>query len=103
MAYFYYDNDDSPVSMKYNGTMYYYVKTIQGDIVKVLAEDGTEVYYCIYSNKADSKRQYLFIGYIGADLYTWSCEEDVCINSKTSDTSHEKNIYYKQVKECDKY
>ncbi len=65
--------------------------------------NGEKVYYCIYSNKADSKRQYLFIGYIGADLYTWSCEEDVCINSKTSDTSHEKNIYYKLVKECDKY
>ena len=38
--FFYYDSENSPVAMSYNGKMFYYVKNLQGDIVKILDEDG---------------------------------------------------------------
>lgn len=40
--FFYYDSENSPVAMSYNGKMFYYVKNLQGDIVKILDEDGQE-------------------------------------------------------------
>ncbi len=43
VAYFYYDTDNSPISMKYNNNMYYYVKNLQGDIVKILDSNGSAV------------------------------------------------------------
>ncbi|MCI6653570.1 MAG: hypothetical protein MSH11_09230 [Ruminococcus sp.] len=43
VAFFYYDADNSPVSMKYNNNMYYYVKNLQGDIVKILDSNGSAV------------------------------------------------------------
>ena len=38
--FFYYDSDNSPISFSYRNTMYYYVKNLQGDIVKIIDEDG---------------------------------------------------------------
>ncbi|MCI6652766.1 MAG: hypothetical protein MSH11_05010 [Ruminococcus sp.] len=38
---FYYDSDGNVTSFKYNGTMYYYVKNLQGDIVKIIIQSGT--------------------------------------------------------------
>ena len=43
VAFFYYDADNFPVSMKYNNNMYYYVKNLQGDIVKILDSNGSAV------------------------------------------------------------
>ena len=43
VAFFYYGADNSPVSMKYNNNMYYYVKNLQGDIVKILDSNGGTV------------------------------------------------------------
>ena len=43
VAFFYYGADNSPVSMKYNNNMYYYVKNLQGDIVKILDSNGSAV------------------------------------------------------------
>lgn len=40
---FYYNSNGSATSFKYNGTMYYYVKNLQGDIVKIINQTGTEV------------------------------------------------------------
>ena len=38
---FYYDSDGNVTSFKYNGTMYYYVKNLQGDIVQIIDQTGT--------------------------------------------------------------
>ena len=43
VAFFYYGADNSPVSMKYNNNMSYYVKNLQGDIVKILDSNGGTV------------------------------------------------------------
>ena len=45
---FYYDSDGNVTSFKYNGTMYYYIKNLQGDIVKIIDENGTEVASYVY-------------------------------------------------------
>lgn len=37
---FYYDSDGNVTSFKYNGTMYYYVKNLQGDVTKIVDEKG---------------------------------------------------------------
>ena len=38
---FYYDSDGNVTSFKYNGTIYYYVKNLQGDVVKIINQSGT--------------------------------------------------------------
>ena len=38
---FYYDTDGNVTSFKYGDTMYYYVKNLQGDIVKIINQSGT--------------------------------------------------------------
>ena len=45
---FYYDSDANVTSFKYNGTMYYYIKNLQGDIVKIIDQAGTEVAGYVY-------------------------------------------------------
>ena len=47
--FFYYDTENSPVALSYNGKMFYYVKNLQGDIVKVLDEDGQEKASYVYN------------------------------------------------------
>ena len=39
--FFYYDSEGTPTSFSNNGIMYYYVKNLQGDIVKIVKQDGT--------------------------------------------------------------
>lgn len=39
--FFYYDNNGTPTAFKNNGIMYYYVKNLQGDVIKILKQDGT--------------------------------------------------------------
>ena len=46
--FFYYDNNGTPTSFAHNGTMYYYVKNLQGDIVQITKQDGTVVAKYIY-------------------------------------------------------
>ncbi len=45
---FYYDSDGNVTSFKYNDTMYYYIKNLQGDIVKIIDQAGTEVAGYVY-------------------------------------------------------
>ena len=46
--FFYYDSYGMPTSFAHNGTMYYYVKNLQGDIVQITKQDGTVVAKYIY-------------------------------------------------------
>ena len=40
VAYFYYDSNNSVTAMSINDTMYYYIKILQGDITKIVNEEG---------------------------------------------------------------
>ena len=40
---FYYDSDGNVTSFKHNGTIYYYIKNLQGDIVKIIDQAGTVI------------------------------------------------------------
>ena len=51
--FFYYDTENSPVALFYNGKMFYYVKNLQGDIVKILDEDGNEKASYVYNAWGD--------------------------------------------------
>lgn len=51
--FFYYDTENSPVALSYNGNMFYYVKNLQGDIVKILDEDGQEKADYVYNAWGD--------------------------------------------------
>ena len=51
--FFYYNTENSPVALSYNGKMFYYVKNIQGDIVKILDEDGNEKASYVYNAWGD--------------------------------------------------
>ena len=42
-VYFYYDSDGEAIAMSFNDTMYYYIKNLQGDVVKIVNQDGTTV------------------------------------------------------------
>ncbi len=42
--HFYYDSNNSPIAFTRNNVMYYYVKNIQGDIIKIVNEDGSLAY-----------------------------------------------------------
>ena len=56
--FFYYDSENSPVALSYNGKMFYYVKNLQGDIVKILDEDGKVAQYYpqnLYKNDKNGK------------------------------------------------
>jgi RHS repeat-associated protein len=45
---FYYNSDGSATSFSYNGTMYFYVKNLQGDVVRIIDLSGTEVASYVY-------------------------------------------------------
>ena len=45
---FYYDSDGNVTSFKYGDTMYYYIKNLQGDLVKIIDQSGTEVAGYVY-------------------------------------------------------
>ena len=55
--FFYYDTENSPVALSYNGNMFYYVKNLQGDIVKILDEDGQEKADYVYNAWGDIMSQ----------------------------------------------
>ena len=40
VAYFYYDSNNSVTAMSINDSMYYYIKNLQGDITKIVNEEG---------------------------------------------------------------
>lgn len=44
----YYDSDGSATSFSYNGTMYFYVKNLQGDVIRIIDLAGTEVASYVY-------------------------------------------------------
>ena len=41
--WFYYDEGGSPVSFELNGTSYYYVKNLQGDVIAIVNASGTKL------------------------------------------------------------
>ena len=41
--WYYYDESGAPVSFEYNGTTYYYVKNLQGNIIAILNTSGEQV------------------------------------------------------------
>ena len=43
IMWFTYGADGSPLTIKYNGTTYYYVTNLQGDVVAILNSSGTAV------------------------------------------------------------
>ena len=45
---FYYDSDGSATSFSFNGTMYFYVKNLQGDVIRFIDLAGTEVASYVY-------------------------------------------------------
>lgn len=45
---FYYDSEGSATSFSYNGTMYFYVKNLQGDVIRIIDLAGTEVTSYVY-------------------------------------------------------
>ena len=45
---FHHDSDNNVTAFSYNGTMYYYIKNLQGDVVKIIDHSGTEVANYVY-------------------------------------------------------
>ena len=45
---FYYDSEGNATSFSYNGTMYFYVKNLQGDVIRIIDLSGTEVASYVY-------------------------------------------------------
>ena len=48
--FFYYDNKNNPIAFSYNGKMFYYVKNVQGDVVKILDEEGVSYASYVYDS-----------------------------------------------------
>lgn len=46
----YYDSDGNATSFSYNGTMYFYVKNLQGDVVRIIDLSSTEVASYVYDS-----------------------------------------------------
>ena len=45
---FYYDQNGSVSSVLYNGVMYYYIKNLQGDIMRIVDENGNSIVIYAY-------------------------------------------------------
>lgn len=52
---FYYDSDGNATSFSYNGTMYFYVKNLQGDVIRIIDLAGTEVASYVYDSWGNIK------------------------------------------------
>ena len=52
---FYYDSVGSATSFSYNGTMYFYVKNLQGDVIRIIDLAGTEVASYVYDSWGNIK------------------------------------------------
>ena len=52
---FYYDSDGNATSFSFNGTMYFYVKNLQGDVVRIIDLSGTEVASYVYDSWGNIK------------------------------------------------
>jgi len=52
---FYYDSDGSATSFSFNGTMYFYVKNLQGDVIRIIDLAGTEVASYVYDSWGNIK------------------------------------------------
>ena len=46
----YYDSDGNATSFSYNSTMYFYVKNLQGDVVRIIDLSSTEVASYVYDS-----------------------------------------------------
>ena len=52
---FYYDSDGNATSFSYNGTMYFYVNNLQGDVIRIIDRTGTEVASYVYDSWGNIK------------------------------------------------
>ena len=52
---FYYDSDGSATSFSYNGTMYFYVKNLQGDVIRIIDLADIEVANYVYDSWGNIK------------------------------------------------
>ena len=46
---FIYDDQNTPLELIYNGTKYYYITNLQGDVVKIFTSSGSEVANYVYN------------------------------------------------------
>ena len=49
---FYYDSDENVTSFKYGDTVYYYVKNLQGDVVKIINQSGKVCASYVYDTES---------------------------------------------------
>lgn len=83
---FYYDSDGSATSFSYNGTMYFYVKNLQGDVIRIIDLAGTEVASYVYDTETSlyylQSRYYdPFTGrFLNADAYYDTCNSVLSTN-----------------------
>lgn len=85
---FYYDASGTPVAFKHNGTFYYYVTTLQGDVLLILDEDGEIVVFYDY----DAWGKILAIG--GSMATTLGTLNPLTYRGYVYD--HETGLYYLQ-------
>lgn len=64
--------------------------------------ENDKMFYCIFSNEKDNKRQYLFFDYLEEDLFDWRCCENLSINNKAN-VHYSDSTYYKYIKAVDKF
>jgi hypothetical protein len=70
-----YDSNGNATSFSYNGTMYFYVKNLQGDVIRIIDLADVEVASYVYDawgNIKDTKGE-LIIREIKPDLLPWLC------------------------------
>ena len=88
VLHFYYDASGTPVAVKHNGTLYYYVTTLQGDVLMLLDSAGNELVAYNY----DAWGNLLEIG--GTMASTLGALNPLTYRSYTYD--HETRLYYLQ-------
>ena len=70
--FFYYDNSGEVMSVSCNGTMYYYIKDLQGDITEIVDKDGkavAEYAYDAWGNMLTEDNGTLTGRFLNADAY----------------------------------
>ena len=88
--HFYYSANGTPVAVKHNGTLYYYVTTLQGDVLMLLDSAGNELVTYTY----DAWGNLLEIG--GTMASTLGTLNPLTYRSYTYD--HETRLYYLQTR-----
>ena len=78
---FFYNADGSPYALKYNGTLYYYITNLQGDVMRVVDSDGNGVAryrYDPYGNLIYSTGSFVDINPLRYRSYYYDSETGFC-------------------------